>query len=70
LTGRSSTFPDVLFLGAFKTSLKEVGSGMAMLKNDKGNEKSDEEKLSQAFEEGFEADAVPAQSLRRIRFRV
>jgi cell surface protein SprA len=49
------TFPDVLFLGAFKTSLKEVSKRYGELKSDKGNEKSDEEKLSQAFEEGFEA---------------
>lgn len=50
------TFPDVLFLGSFKTSLgKRSVSGTADLKNDKDNTKSDEEKLNQAFEEGFEA---------------
>ncbi len=49
------TFPDVLFLGVFKTSLKEVSKRYGELKSDKTNEKSDEEKLSQAFEEGFEA---------------
>lgn len=49
------TFPDVLFLGAFKTSLKEVSKKYGELKNDKGDTRSDEEKLSQAFEQGFEA---------------
>ncbi|MBK7256546.1 MAG: cell surface protein SprA [Ignavibacteriae bacterium] len=49
------TFPDVLFLGSFKTSLKEVSKRYGELKNDKDNTKSDEEKLNQAFEEGFEA---------------
>jgi hypothetical protein len=49
------TFPDVLFLGSFKTSLKEVGKRYGEMKNDAGNTKSDEEKLNDAFEEGFEA---------------
>jgi cell surface protein SprA len=49
------TFPDVLFLGSFKTSLKEVSKRYAELKSDVTSTKTDEEKLSQAFEEGFEA---------------
>ena len=49
------TFPDVLFLGAFKTSLKEVSKRYGEYKSDVTNTKSDEEKLSQAFQEGFEA---------------
>jgi hypothetical protein len=49
------TMPDVLFLGVFKTSLKEVGKRYGELKNDKSNQQSDEEKLNQAFIEGFEA---------------
>ena len=49
------TFPDVLFLGVFKTSLKEVSKKYADLKGNSDSTKSDEEKLAQAFEEGFEA---------------
>ena len=49
------TFPDVLFLGMFKTGLKEVSKIYSELKNTPDSTKSDEEKLAQAFEEGFEA---------------
>jgi cell surface protein SprA len=49
------TFPDVLFLGTFKTSLKEVSKRYAELKNGEGASASDEENLNRAFEEGFEA---------------
>lgn len=49
------TFPDVLFLGSFKTSLKDVSKRYGELKADPSNTLSDEEKLSQAFEQGFEA---------------
>ncbi len=49
------TFPDVLFLGMFKTGLKEVSKQYAELKANGDTTKSDEEKLAQAFEEGFEA---------------
>jgi hypothetical protein len=49
------TFPDVLFLGVFKTSLKEVSKKYAELKNNQDSTMSDEEKLGQAFEQGFEA---------------
>jgi len=49
------TFPDVLFLGIFKTSLKEVGKRYAELRADGDSTVAEERKLSQAFEEGFEA---------------
>ncbi|MDH4069369.1 MAG: cell surface protein SprA [Ignavibacteria bacterium] len=49
------TFPDVLFLGVFNTSLKEVGKRFTELKADGDSTVSEEQKLSQAFEEGFEA---------------
>jgi cell surface protein SprA len=49
------TFPDILFLGLFKTGLKQVGTQYAELKADQSDTRSDEEKLNQAFEEGFEA---------------
>ena len=49
------TFPDVLFLGTFKTSLKEVSKKYAEMKADPSNTASDEEKMSTAFEQGFEA---------------
>jgi cell surface protein SprA len=49
------TFPDVLFLGVFKTGLKEVSKKYGELKADGGDTRTDEEKLNQAFEEGFEA---------------
>ena len=49
------TFPDVLFLGVFKTGLKEVSKKYADLKSNGDSTMSDEEKLSKAFEEGFEA---------------
>jgi cell surface protein SprA len=49
------TFPDVLFLGVFKSSLKDVSTRYGELKNDQDTSLTDEEKLSKAFEEGFEA---------------
>lgn len=49
------TLPDVLFLGVFKTSLKEVSKKYGELKNDQSSTLTDEEKLNKAFEEGFEA---------------
>ena len=49
------TFPDVLFLGIFKTSLKEVGKRYAELKASSDTTVTEEERLTQAFEEGFEA---------------
>ncbi len=49
------TLPDFLFLSSFKTSLKEVSKRYAELKSDASDTKSDEEKLNQAFIEGFEA---------------
>jgi len=49
------TFPNVLFLGVFKTSLKEVSKRYAELKNGEGASASDETNLNRAFEEGFEA---------------
>jgi cell surface protein SprA len=47
------TFPDVLFLGMFKSSLKDVSKRYAQLKTDASL--NDEERLTKAFEEGFEA---------------
>ncbi|MGA9118260.1 MAG: cell surface protein SprA, partial [Bacteroidota bacterium] len=49
------TMPDVLFLGMFKTSLKEVSKKYADLKGNSDPTATDDEKLSQAFEQGFEA---------------
>ncbi|MBI4534641.1 MAG: cell surface protein SprA, partial [Ignavibacteriae bacterium] len=49
------TFPDVLFLGIFKSSLKEVSKRYSELKANRDTTVSDEEKLGRAFEEGFEA---------------
>jgi len=49
------TFPDALFLSVFKTSLKEVSKRYAELKDNGDPSMSDDQKLSQAFEEGFEA---------------
>ncbi|HEX9007032.1 MAG TPA: cell surface protein SprA, partial [Bacteroidota bacterium] len=49
------TLPDVLFLGVFKTSLKEVAKRYGELKTAGDSTASDDEKLSQAFEQGFEA---------------
>ncbi|MEK9137313.1 MAG: hypothetical protein AAB393_09325, partial [Bacteroidota bacterium] len=49
------SFPDVLFLGMFKSSLKDVSKRYADLKRDRDTTRSQEEKLAQAFEEGFEA---------------
>ena len=49
------TFPDVLFLGVFKSSLKDVSKRYGELKNDQDTSLTSEEKLSKAFEEGFEA---------------
>lgn len=49
------TFPDVLFLGVFKSSLKEVSKRYTELKADRDTTLSDDEKLAKAFEEGFEA---------------
>jgi cell surface protein SprA len=49
------TMPDVLFLGMFKTSLKEVSKKYADLKQSGDITTTDDEKLSQAFQQGFEA---------------
>lgn len=49
------TFPDVLFLGMFKSSLKDVGKRYGELKALRDTSMTDAELLSQAFEEGFEA---------------
>lgn len=49
------TFPDVLFLGVFKTGLKQVSKRYAELKSGPDSTGGDAEKLAQAFEEGFEA---------------
>ena len=49
------TFPDVLFLGMFKTGLEQVSKEYAELKNNRDSTMSDEEKLAAAFEKGFEA---------------
>jgi cell surface protein SprA len=49
------TFPDVLFLGMFKTGLKQVSKLYSEMKSTADSSKSDEEKLAQAFEQGFEA---------------
>ncbi len=51
------TLPNVLFLGVFKSNLKEVSKRYAQLKSNKSDSAtvSDEEKISRAFEEGFEA---------------
>ncbi|MBM2841515.1 MAG: hypothetical protein HW412_2043, partial [Bacteroidetes bacterium] len=49
------SFPDVFFLGVFKSSLKDVSKRYAELKLDRDSTRSPEEKLAQAFEEGFEA---------------
>jgi hypothetical protein len=49
------SFPDFLFLSAFKTDLNAVSEKYAELKNDPSDSRPDEEKLAQAFEEGLEA---------------
>jgi cell surface protein SprA len=51
------TFPDVLFLGTFKTSLKEVSKQYAALKaaDTSTTGANDEKNLTTAFEKGFEA---------------
>jgi hypothetical protein len=49
------TFPDVLFLGMFKTSLKEVSKQYAALKAADSTGTNDEQNLTTAFEKGFEA---------------
>ncbi len=49
------SFPDVLFLGMFKSSLKDVSKRYAELKTNRDTTVSQDEKLAQAFEEGFEA---------------
>ncbi len=48
------TFPDVLFLGMFKTSLKEVSKQYAALKTADGGTNTEGD-LTSAFEKGFEA---------------
>lgn len=49
------TFPDVLFLGVFKSSLKDVGKRYAQLKTQGDSTSSEEERIAKAFEEGLEA---------------
>jgi cell surface protein SprA len=49
------TFPDVFFLGMFKSNLKQVSKRYAELKAGKDSTVAEEERLAVAFEEGFEA---------------
>lgn len=49
------SFPDVFFLGIFKSSLKDVSKRYAELKQQQGDSTSNDAKMAQAFEEGFEA---------------
>jgi cell surface protein SprA len=49
------SFPDVFIFGVFNTGIEAVSKKYAELKSDKGDTRSDEEKLSQAFEDGFES---------------
>ncbi len=49
------TFPDVLFLGTFKTSLKEVSKEYAALKAQDPTGANDAQNLASSFEKGFEA---------------
>ncbi|MER3524568.1 MAG: cell surface protein SprA [Ignavibacteria bacterium] len=49
------SFPNILFLGMFKSDIKEVGKRYAQLKANRADTSSNEEKLAKAFEEGFEA---------------
>ena len=56
------SFPDVFFLGIFKSSLKDVSKRYAELKTTDDSTASQNEKLAQAFEQGFEAMPI----LRKI----
>lgn len=49
------SFPDVFFLGIFKSSLKDVSKLYSDLKHNRDSTVSNDEKLAQAFEQGFEA---------------
>jgi cell surface protein SprA len=49
------SFPDFLFFKFFNTSLEQVSKIYAGLKADPSDTRNDEEKLSQAFEQGLEA---------------
>jgi cell surface protein SprA len=49
------TFPDVLFLGVFNTGLSQVGKLYGEARASGDSSTTDEQKLSQAFEDGFEA---------------
>ncbi len=51
------TFPNVLFLGLFKTDIKKVAEKYQQLRQSRGDtvKAPDEEKIATAFEEGFEA---------------
>jgi cell surface protein SprA len=48
-------FPDFLFLSAFNTNIESVDARYQELKADATDTRTDSEKLSQAFEDGFEA---------------
>jgi cell surface protein SprA len=49
------TFPDVLFLGMFKSNIKQVGKIYSELKASDDSEVAEAERVAVAFEEGFEA---------------
>jgi len=49
------SLPDVLIFGMLKSNLKEVSKLYSAMKSDGADTRSDEEKLNQAFEQGFEA---------------
>jgi len=49
------TFPQLFSLKIFKNDVSEVARRFQSLKDDQGDQRPDEEKLAQAFEDGFES---------------
>jgi cell surface protein SprA len=48
------TFPQIFSLKIFKNDISEVARRFQSLQNDQGDQRPDQEKLAQAFEDGFE----------------
>lgn len=49
------SLPPALFFKSFKSNLEDVSKKYTSLRRDKGDVRGDDEKLAQAFEDGFEA---------------
>jgi len=60
------TFPQLFSFNIFKNDISEVARRFQAMQNDQGDQRPDEEKLAQAFEDGFESVPVLRNVLGRF----